>query len=82
MDTEYNRESTVKVHTTISSEFDDNAAATRELQLKDCTDEQLIAEVARRGLDIHHTVTEDLVKQTYKFEKSLGSGASGKSLVP
>jgi calcium-dependent protein kinase len=41
------------------------------------TDEQILAEIARRGLDIHHNVTQDLVKQSYRFEKTLGSGASG-----
>eukprot|EP00605_Chrysophyceae_sp_TOSAG23-4_P002672 GSChrysophyteH1.ASY1.ANO1.2948.1 assembled CDS len=34
-------------------------------------------EIARRGIDIHHNVTQELVKQTYKFDKSLGAGASG-----
>jgi len=67
----------VQVHATISKEFDEHSAESRELKLKDCTDEQIISEIARRGLDIHHSVTQELVKQTYKFEKALGSGASG-----
>jgi calcium-dependent protein kinase len=71
------RVSIVAVHATISKEFDENASVSRELKLKDCTDEQIISEIARRGLDIHHSVTQELVKQTYNFEKILGSGASG-----
>jgi serine/threonine protein kinase len=67
----------VIVHATISSELDDHGEKSRELKLKDCTDEQILAEIARRGVDIHHNVTQDLVKQTYKFEKALGEGASG-----
>jgi len=67
----------VKVHATISADFDDANEETREKKLKDCTDEQILAEIARRGLDIHHNVTQDLVKQSYMFDKPLGSGASG-----
>ena len=67
----------VIVHATISSDFDDKKNETREQKLKDCTDEQILAEIARRGIDVHHNVTQDLVKQTYQFDKNLGAGASG-----
>ena len=46
--------------------------------LRDCTDEQLIAELARRKVDIQHRVTSDLVAKYYHFESVLGYGASGK----
>lgn len=67
----------MKVHATISSELDNDPELAGNTYLKDCTDEQILAEIARRGLDIHHNVTQDLVKQTYRFEKQLGEGASG-----
>ena len=49
-----------------------------DLPLRECTDEQLIAELARRNVDIQHKVTADLVARYYHFEKLLGHGASGK----
>ena len=57
-------------------DFNHEAALTR--QLKDCSDEQLITELARRQVDIRHKVTTDLVAEYYSFEKVLGEGASGK----
>ena len=49
-----------------------------DIPLRECTDEQLIAELARRNVDIQHKVTADLVARYYHFEKLLGHGASGK----
>lgn len=46
--------------------------------LGECSDEQLLAEVARRKLDLHDKITDSLVKETYDIGKVLGHGASGK----
>ena len=69
--------SKVKVHASISSDLDSAPELASTTTLKECTDDQLLAEIARRGIDIHHNVTAELVKKSYKFEKSLGRGASG-----
>lgn len=45
--------------------------------LGEVTDEQLLAEIHRRKIDIHRSVTEALVRDTYVFEKKIGHGASG-----
>ena len=71
------RASHVKVHAAVSSDLDSAPEKAANTVLKDCTDDQLLAEIARRGIDIHHNVTAELVKKSYKFEKSLGHGASG-----
>ena len=71
------RKSEVVVHASISAELDADPTTSGDIQLKNCTDEMLLAEIARRGIDIHHTVTQDLVKKSYKFIKQLGRGASG-----
>ena len=68
----------VKVHSELSTDIDYDHTAALELKLKDCSDEQLIAELARRKVDIQHKVTADLVAKYYHFEKLLGHGASGK----
>lgn len=45
------------------------------------TDEQLLAEVARRKLDIHANITQEMVKTSYEFEpKPIGHGASGEGV--
>lgn len=67
----------VRVHAQISSELDADPGLAANTLLKECTDDQLLAEIARRQIDIHHNVTDQLVKKSYKFEKSLGQGASG-----
>jgi serine/threonine protein kinase len=68
----------VKVHSEISSDLDYDHDTALVTQLKDCTDEQLISEIARRKLDIQHTVTAELVAKYYHFEMIIGTGASGK----
>jgi serine/threonine protein kinase len=68
----------VKVHSEISADLDYDHASALETLLKDCTDEQLISEIARRKLDLQHKVTSELVAKYYHFEKLLGHGASGK----
>jgi hypothetical protein len=71
----------LKVHTMISSELDADHASAMMVPLCQSTDEQLLAEVARRKLDIHDNITLDMVKQTYRFEsKPLGKGASGEGI--
>ena len=68
----------IKVHSEISSELDFDHETALVTLLKDCTDEQLISEIARRKLDIQHKVTTELVARYYHFEKIIGTGASGK----
>jgi len=68
----------VKVHSELNADLDFNHAQALETKLKDCSDEQLIVELARRKVDIQHKVTADLVAKYYHFEKLLGHGASGK----
>ncbi len=66
------------IHAEVSSEFDADKDAAQETPLRMCTDEQLLAELARRKIDVHSHVTDEMVKKTYIFEKELGHGASGK----
>ena len=68
---------TVKVHASVHKDLDSHHEKALEMKLKECSDEALLAEIARRGIDIKHSVTEDSVKETYKFERVLGEGASG-----
>lgn len=51
------------------------------LPLGECSDEQLLAEVARRKLDLHDKITDALIKETYDIGKILGHGASGKVYI-
>ena len=67
----------VDVHVQLSVELDAHHEVALETKLKDCTDDQILAEIARRGLDVQTSVSESLVKDKYKFEKLLGHGASG-----
>ena len=48
-----------------------------KIPLGQCSDEQLLAEVARRKLDLHDTITDAVVKETYEVGRVLGQGASG-----
>ena len=61
--------SDIKIHAEVSSELDEHHGEAMKLPLGKVTDEQLLAEVARRGLDVHHAVTADMVKKVYKFIK-------------
>ena len=45
----------VKVHSELTSDIDYDHNSAMELKLKDCSDEQLIAELARRKVDIQVT---------------------------
>ena len=62
----------------MGADLDHNHEKALNRLLKDCTDEQLIAELSRRKVDIQHRVTSDLVAKYYHFESVLGYGASGK----
>lgn len=67
----------IKVHTVVSSELDYDHETAMTIPLGEVTDEQLLAEVARRHLDLHNKITDSLVKETYNVGKVLGHGASG-----
>lgn len=49
-----------------------------EMKMGEVNDDQLLAEVARRRIDVHHEITEEMVKDAYEFGQVLGEGASGK----
>jgi serine/threonine protein kinase len=68
----------IKVHSVISMDLDWDHNKAMEVPLGECTDEQLLAEVARRKLDLHDKITDALIKETYDIGKILGHGASGK----
>ncbi len=61
----------------MSSELDCDHEAAMSIPLGEVNDEQLLAEVARRHLDLHDKITDSLVKETYEVGKVLGHGASG-----
>ena len=48
----------------------------RSQPLKDCSDEQLLAELDHRNIRLHERVTESLVHQRYRFGRVLGQGSS------
>jgi len=48
----------------------------RMTPLKDCSDEQLLAELEQRNIHLHDKVTRDLVNSKYTFGKLLGQGSS------
>lgn len=68
----------IKVHSVVSYELDHDHEQAMLLPLGEVTDEQLLAEVARRKLDLHDKITDALVKESYEIGKTLGHGASGK----
>lgn len=67
----------IKIHTVVTGELDYDHEAAMCIPLGEVTDEQLLAEVARRHLDLHSKITDTLVKETYEVGKLLGHGASG-----
>ncbi len=71
----------IKVHTVVSAELDYDHEAAMAIPLGEVTDEQLLAEVARRRLDLHDKITDALVKESYELGRSLGHGASGEVLL-
>mmetsp|Transcript_63722 Transcript_63722/g.132684 ORF Transcript_63722/g.132684 Transcript_63722/m.132684 type:complete len:393 (-) Transcript_63722:18-1196(-) len=68
----------IKVHSVVSSELDYDHEAAMTVPLGETSDEQLLAEVARRHIDLHDKITDSLVKETYEIGRVLGHGASGK----
>ena len=68
----------IKIHSVVSSELDYDHEAAMMIPLGEVSDEQLLAEVARRHIDLHDKITDSLVKETYEIGKVLGHGASGK----
>ncbi len=68
----------IKIHSVVSAELDFDHEASMAIPLGEVSDEQLLAEVARRHLDLHDKITDSLVKETYDIGKVLGHGASGK----
>lgn len=69
------------VHSVITGEMDHDHTASMMIPLGECSDEQLLAEVARRKLDLHDKITDAVVKETYDFGKVLGHGASGEVVL-
>lgn len=68
----------IKVHSVVSFDLDYDHDKAMQIPLGEVTDEQLLAEVARRRLDLHDKITDGLVKETYDIGKTIGHGASGK----
>jgi len=71
----------IRVHSVISFELDYDHGKAMHVPLGECSDEQLLAEVARRKLDLHDKITDALIKETYEIGKILGHGASGKVYI-
>jgi calcium/calmodulin-dependent protein kinase I len=67
----------IKVHTVVSAELDCDHESSMMIPLGECSDEQLLAEVARRHLDLHDKITDTLVRETYDIGRVIGHGASG-----
>jgi hypothetical protein len=68
----------IKVHSVVSADLDYDHDTAMTIPLGEVSDEQLLAEVARRHIDLHDKITDSLVKETYEIGKVLGHGASGK----
>ena len=67
----------IQIHSMISESFSVDPAGAMLVPLGEASDEELLAEVARRNLKIRHNITESIVKETYDFGGKLGKGASG-----
>jgi len=70
----------IKVHTVVTGDMDFDHKAAMKVPLGEVSDEQLMAEVARRNLDLHDKITDAVVKETYDLGRVLGHGASGEVL--
>lgn len=65
----------LKVHAMISSDLVANEKDGLRVPLCEATDEQILAEIARRKLDVHSNVTQDLVRSYYEFDsRPIGHG--------
>ena len=69
--------SNVKIHSEVSAELDYDHETAMRIPLGECSDEQLLAEVARRHLDLRDKITDAMVRETYDIGRTLGHGASG-----
>ena len=69
------------IHTIITKDMDWDHVSAMRVALGECSDEQLLAEIARRDLDIQDSITEAIVKKTYAIGNVLGHGSSGKPLL-
>mmetsp|Transcript_32048 Transcript_32048/g.43750 ORF Transcript_32048/g.43750 Transcript_32048/m.43750 type:complete len:418 (-) Transcript_32048:252-1505(-) len=67
----------IKIHSVVSAELDYDHESAMRIPLGECNDEQLLAEVARRHLDLHDKITDSMVRETYDIGRVLGHGASG-----
>jgi len=70
----------IKVHTVVTGDMDFDHKGAMKIPLGEVSDEQLMAEVARRNLDLHDKITDAVVKETYELGRVLGHGASGEVL--
>jgi serine/threonine protein kinase len=70
----------IKVHTVVTGDMDFDHESAMKIPLGEVNDEQLMAEVARRKLDLHDKITDSLVKEAYDLGRILGRGASGEVL--
>jgi hypothetical protein len=85
----------LKIHAMISSDLVADETEALDIPLGQATDEQLLAEIARRKLDVHANITQvlinsnicltlmqEMVKSVYDFDaKPLGHGASAEGVV-
>lgn len=67
----------VIVHSSISTELDTNHEKALRTILQDCTDEQIIAEIALREENKQHKMINESITKKYRFEKIIGKGSSG-----
>ena len=67
----------VVIHSSLSTEVDFEQSNALTVILEDCTDGQLIAEIAKRRLDQQHIDIADQVHEKYLFESIIGRGSSG-----
>lgn len=74
---QHNVDSSIKIHSTVTGDLDADHEASMRIPLGECTDEQLLGEVARRKIDLQDHISDDFVKKTYEFGQFLGKGASG-----
>lgn len=71
----------IKIHTVVTAEMDFDHKSAMKIPLGEVSDEQLMAEVARRNLDLRDKITDAVVKETYDLGRVLGHGASGEVLA-
>jgi len=77
----HNANPDIKIHTVVSVDMDYDHDKAMTIPLGEVSDEQLLAEVARRNLDLHDKITDTLVKETYNLGEAIGFGASGEVLL-